>query len=58
MTTVKAGQVWQSKNRGTQYTVIEPYGQGWRMRQVNGQEICDLREWVLFDDYVLVKEAP
>lgn len=63
MTIVKAGQVWQHKSTSTQWTVGEtPSEQGdrkwWGLHRVGNQGTKSVPEWMLVDDYVLVRGAP
>lgn len=60
---VKAGQVWQHKNTSTQWVVGEnPWTQGerrwWGLRRVGPDGVRSVPEWILTDDYILVKDAP
>lgn len=59
MTEVKPGQVWQEKNSGRNWTVKAPEidGDGWWMESERRTDKI-VSEWLIFDDYVLVKEAP
>lgn len=62
-TEVKPGQVWQHKSTCTQWTVGEtPWEQGdrkwWGLHRVGNPGTKSVPEWMLVDDYVLVKEAP
>ena len=60
MSDVKAGQVWQSKNMGARLTVVretESENGTWVVADSKGLE-WEVPEWRLFDDYVMVKEAP
>lgn len=63
MTThVRAGQVWQHKNSGRREEVVREssFGYSWFVRpegSENGDE-GTIPEWILTDDYVLVKDAP
>jgi hypothetical protein len=59
-TTVRAGQVWQSKNMGQRLTVVretESEDRHWIVSDSKGAE-WEIPEWRLTDDYVLVKDAP
>jgi len=63
MSEVKPGQVWQNKNMGSQWTTCEsPDVKGgrkwWALRRVGADGTKSVPEWMLVDDYVLVKEAP
>lgn len=62
---VKPGQVWASKATGTQWEVLDGMeveaGAGrvwWPLQRVDAAGQKTLPEWMLLEDYVLVKEAP
>lgn len=56
---VKPGQVWQSKNMGSRWTVLHQEDDGkWSLHSEDGRKSRVLPEWMLLEDYVLVKEAP
>ena len=62
-TQVKPGQVWASKASGAQWEVLTRSetadGKRWwplQRIELNGSKT--LPEWMLLEDYVLVKEAP
>lgn len=59
MSEVRVGQVWESKNMGGRWTVLYREADGkWSLHSEDGRKSRVLPEWMLFDDYVLVKEAP
>lgn len=55
-TTVKAGQVWQSKNRGNRVTVTGVFGG--TVNAMDDTATYSIKYAALLDDYVLVKDAP
>ena len=58
-TQVKPGQVWQDKNLGRNWTVLLREEDGkWSLHSEDGRRSNVIPEWMLLDDYVLVKEAP
>lgn len=60
-TEVKPGQVWASKNTGSQWKMehlIDHAGpRWWFMRHVQDNKSLSIPERDLVDDYVLVREA-
>ena len=55
---VKPGQVWQSKNMGWEVRVSHRDHEGFWWVSTKSGRYLPVREGILFDDYVLVKEAP
>lgn len=59
MTEVKPGQVWEHKNMGSRWAVLHREDDGkWSLHSEDGRKSNVIPEWMLLDDYVLVKEAP
>jgi len=61
MSEVKPGQVWESKNMGRRIQTVEkdtvrghPW---WKCRVESSTATVEIYEWMLLEDYVLVKEA-
>jgi hypothetical protein len=63
---VKPGQVWQHKALGSMWVVGATWDQTtkgsvsrwWGLKGLTSDKTKSVPEWVLFEDYVLVKEAP
>lgn len=56
---VKPGQTWESKNMGRRWTVLRQEDDGkWDLHSEDGRASRVLPEWMLVDDFILVKEAP
>jgi len=60
---VKPGQVWQHKNMGSRWEVLhlpemDNGKKWWPLQRVEMSGSKTVPEWLLLDDYVLVKEAP
>jgi len=58
MTEVKPGQVWVSKNMGSRWMVRSTTDDGLSVLLDREGATRVVMHHVLFDDYVLVKEAP
>lgn len=57
--TVKAGQVWQNKNSGSRWEVDPaPTDEARWVILRSGEKTKTIPDWLLVDDYVLVKDAP
>lgn len=60
MSNVRVGQVWQHKALGSQWRVVDSGESGscwWILHHVADNKTKGLPEWLIYDDYVLVKGA-